>query len=211
MAKLNPPETTPLPVDLAVLNATKETGANGEETTVVGRKPSWKKRLNPGAYIFLSPTMLIFGVFVMFPVLFSFYLSFHKWNMFSEDRSFIGFDNYARIVQSPEFWMVLKNTAFYTLGTVPLNMALALGMAVMLNKQIVGKKFLRAAFFTPVIVSPVAAGMIWRWIYEPNYGLLNYALGLAHLPSVNWVNDPTGAMIALIIMGMTLFKSPTIP
>src|SRR5512136_3339043 len=112
------------------------------------------KRSGLDAYLFLSPTLLIFTAFVVFPVVFSFYLSFQKWNMFSPNRSYVGLENYLRIVQNPEFWMVLKHTLVYTLGTVPLNMLLALAVAYFLNKKIAGKKVLRAAFFTPVIISP---------------------------------------------------------
>lgn len=154
------------------------------------------------ALLFLSPTLLIFSAFILFPVVFSFYLSFHQWNMFSPDHAFVGLNNYARVLDSEEFWVVLKNTAVYTLGTVPLNMALALLVAYFLNKNVIGKKFLRTAFFTPVIISAVAAAVIWRWIYEPNFGLLNYFLGWFGLPSVNWLNDPAAAMAALIIMGV---------
>jgi multiple sugar transport system permease protein len=141
-------------------------------------------------------------VFILFPVFFSFYLSFQKWNMFSQDRAVVGLDNYRRIIANPEFWMVLKNTVVYTLGTVPLNMALALGVAFYLNKKVIGKKFLRTAFFTPVIISSVAAAVIWRWVYEPSFGLLNYVLNWFGIPPVNWINDPTAAMFALIIMGV---------
>lgn len=154
------------------------------------------------AILFLSPTLLVFSAFILFPVLFSFYLSFHKWNMFSQERAFVGLENYTRVLQSAEFWSVLKNTAVYTLGTVPLNMAFALLVAYFLHKKVFGKKFLRTAFFTPVIISAVAAAVIWRWIYEPNFGLLNYFLSWFGLPSVNWLNDPTAAMSALIIMGV---------
>jgi len=154
------------------------------------------------ALAFLSPTLVIFCTFILFPVFFSFYLSFHKWNMFSSDRAFIGFENYRRLFTDPEFWMVLKHTLVYTLGTVPLNMVIALLIALALNRRIAGKRFLRTAFFTPVIISPVAAALIWRWIYDPNFGLLNYFTGLFGLPSVNWLNDPNTAMIALIIMGV---------
>lgn len=154
------------------------------------------------ALLFLSPTLVIFSVFILFPVLFSFYLSFHKWNMFSQGRAFVGLDNYARIIQDAEFWMVLKNTLVYTFCTVPLNMILALVVANFLNKKVIGKRFLRTAFFTPVIISSVAAAVIWRWIYEPNFGLLNYFLSWFGIPSVNWLNDPSAAMFALIIMGV---------
>jgi len=166
------------------------------------RRSLKRRREGFEALLFLSPTLVIFSVFILFPVFFSFYLSFHKWNMFSQDRSFIGMDNYIRIVQNPEFWTVLKHTLVYTLGTVPLNMVLALVVANFLNKKVIGKKFLRTAFFTPVVISSVAAAVIWRWIYEPNYGLLNYGLSLIGIPSVNWLNDPSAAMFALIIMGV---------
>ncbi len=171
----------------------------GEVTAAVVRK---KKRDALAGWMFLSPTLLIFSVFTVFPVLFSFYLSFHTWNMFSAQQSFVGLDNYGTILRTPEFWMVLKNTFVYTVGTVPLNMALALGTAYLLNKKIAGKRFLRTAFFAPVVMSSIAAAVIWRWVYEPNFGLLNYCLGLVGIPAVNWLNDPTAAMFALIVMGV---------
>ena len=154
------------------------------------------------AALFLSPTLAVFGVFVLFPVFFSFYLSFHKWNMFSAGATWVGLDNYRAIIANPEFWSVLKNTAVYTLGTVPLNMALSLVVAFLLNKRLAGKKLLRTMFFTPVIMSSVAAAVIWRWVYEPNFGLLNTVLGFFGVPAVNWLNEPTAAMFALIVMGV---------
>jgi multiple sugar transport system permease protein len=161
------------------------------------RRSDWKS-----ATLFLSPTLAVFSVFVLFPVFFSFYLSFHTWNMFSSAATFVGLDNYRMIVTNPEFWRVLKNTAVYTLGTVPLNMALSLAVAFLLNKKLAGKKFLRTMFFTPVIMSSVAAAVIWRWVYEPNFGLLNTVLGWFGIGAVNWLNEPTAAMFALIVMGV---------
>jgi multiple sugar transport system permease protein len=154
------------------------------------------------AFFFLTPTLVIFLTFILFPVLFSFYLSFQEWNMFSSEANFVGMDNYVRMFNSQEFWTVLKNTAIFTIGTVPLNMALSLLVAIALHKKIKGKKFLRTAFFAPVIISPVAAAVIWRWIYDPNFGLLNYAIGILGIDAVNWLNDPTAAMFALIIMAV---------
>lgn len=154
------------------------------------------------ALLFLSPTLVIFTTFILFPVLFSFYLSFHSWNMFSTQSTFTGLENYSRMLSSDEFWMVLKNTLIYTLGTIPLNMALSLIIAYVLNKKLKGKKFLRTAFFAPVVISPVAAAVIWRWLYDPNFGLLNYFIGLFGIGAINWLNDPTAAMFALIIMGV---------
>lgn len=154
------------------------------------------------AFGFLSPTLLIFSVFILFPILFSFYLSFSQWNLFGGDTAFVGLDNYARMFDDEEFWEVFANTGIYTLGTVPLNMALALGAAFYLNTRVIGKRFLRAAFFTPVVISAVAAAVVWRWVFDPNLGLANYALEAIGFSAVNWSNSPTAAMIALIIVGV---------
>ena len=161
-----------------------------------------KRRDLLSGLLFLSPTLIVFSVFVLFPVFFSFFLSFQLWNMFSSEHTFVGLDNYGRVLTNPEFWSVLSNTFVYTLGTIPLNMSLALLVAALLNKKIAGKRWLRTAFFAPVIMSSVAAAVIWRWVYEPNFGLLNWFLGLFGVPAINWLNDPSAAMFALIVMGV---------
>jgi len=165
-------------------------------------KNKYKKGDFLSAFLFLSPTLVIFTAFILFPVFFSFYLSFHSWNMFSGDTTFIGLENYTRMFQSYEFWQVLGNTAIYTIGTIPINMALSLWVAQILNKKLAGRRFLRTAFFAPVIISPVAAAVIWRWMYDPNFGLINYSISFLGMDSVNWLNEPTAAMFALIIMGV---------
>lgn len=166
------------------------------------KKNLYKKGDGLSAILLLSPTLVIFSAFILFPVFFSFYLSFHKWNMFSGDTTFIGLDNYIRMFKSEEFWNVLKNTAVYTLGTIPLNMIFSLFIAYVLHKKVIGKKFLRTAFFAPVIISPVAAAVIWRWLYDPNFGLINWFIGLFGINPINWLNEPAAAMVALIIMGV---------
>lgn len=154
------------------------------------------------AFGFLSPTLLVFSVFILFPILFSLYLSFSQWNMFGGEAAFVGLDNYARMFGDAEFWDVLVNTGIYTVGTVPLNMVLALGAAFYLNTHVIGKRFLRAAFFTPVVISAVAAAVVWRWVFDPNLGLANYALEGLGFSAVNWSNSPTAAMVALVIVGV---------
>jgi multiple sugar transport system permease protein len=166
-----------------------------------GRVP-WMKREWSAALLFLSPTLVVFSVFILFPILFSFFLSFHEWNMFAAEQEFVGLANYTRLLSDPEFWAVFRHTAVYTIGTVPLNMALALMVAYLLKGHIIGKKFLRTAFFTPVIISAVAAAVIWRWVFDPNLGLLNQVLGMIGIPAINWMNDPTAAMVALITVGV---------
>jgi multiple sugar transport system permease protein len=165
-------------------------------------RPPAKKGHIGTALLFLSPSIIIVAVFIVFPILFSFYLSFHEWNMFSADQDFVGLQNYRTLFRDPEFWGVFWHTTVYTLGTVPINMALALLVAYVLNKRIRGKRFLRAAFFTPVIISSVAAAVIWRWVFDPSLGLLNHIFTTLNLPPVNWLNDPTAAMVSLIIVGV---------
>ncbi|MEW6654575.1 MAG: sugar ABC transporter permease, partial [Bacteroidota bacterium] len=166
------------------------------------REVRFAKKDTGSAVAFLSPTLIIFFTFILFPVFFSFYLSFQKWNSFTWSGSFIGLDNYARMLDSEEFWLVLKNTAVYTIGTVPLNMIISLLVAYGLNRKLAGKKILRTLFFAPVVISPVAAALIWRWLYDPNFGLVNYSLGILGIDSVNWLNNPSAAMFALIGMGV---------
>src|SRR5690606_29651820 len=166
----------------------------------VRRAPGRREGLT--AFLFLSPTLLVFVVFVVFPILFSFYLSFQQWNLFADDHAFVGLANYGAVFSDPEFWQVFWNTTVYTVATVPLNMVLALGVAVLLERRVRGKRLLRAAFFTPVVVSSVAAGVIWRWVFDPNLGLANVALTAVGLPAVDWTANAAAAMAALIIVGV---------
>ena len=152
--------------------------------------------------LFLSPTLIVQSVFIFFPIVFSFYLSFHEWNMFSTTRDFVGVKNYLALIQSTDFWKVFGTTAVYTFVTVPLNMVVALGAAIFLEKKLAGKKLLRAAFFTPVVISWVAAAVIWRWVFHPNFGLLNHLVAGIGFSPINWVNDPTPALASIIIVGV---------
>jgi len=166
------------------------------------KKQHASRRSGWSALLFLSPTLVIFVTFIIFPVFFSFYLSFHEWNMFSSETSYVGLKNYARMLGDSDFWMVMKHTFVYSFGTVPLNMVLSLFIAYMLNQKLLGKKLLRTALFAPVIISPVSAAVIWRWLYDPNFGLINYFISLFGVDTINWLNDPTAAMFALIVMGV---------
>lgn len=175
-------------------------GSRGGALKPAGKKSGLKDLFS--GLLFLSPTLIIFSTFILFPVLFSFYLSFHEWNMFGSDTRFVGLENYIKMFQSAEFWLVLKNTLIFTIGTVPVNMIISLSIAYVLNKKIIGKRFLRTAFFAPVIISPVAAAVIWRWLYDTNFGLINHILTMLGASAINWLSDPNWAMFAIIVMGV---------
>lgn len=154
-------------------------------------------------YLFLAPDLLGTLVFAVGPVLAAFALGFVAWDILTPPR-FVGFDNYRELLfEDTVFHQVMVNTSVYVLATVPIRTVLSLLLAIALNQSIRGVSFFRAAYFLPTITSAVAAATVWRWIYEPNFGLLNsllYAIGVPHPPA--WLSSPSWAMPALILLGV---------
>ena len=154
------------------------------------------------AYLFLSPGLLLFGVFTVFAVCYAFYLSFHQWNVLEPQKPFVGLDNYARLFDDARFHQAVVNTIYYTAATVPLSIVLGLLIALLLNQQIRARGFFRTLFYIPVITPLVIAAIIWKWVYNGDYGLLNYYLikiGLIDEPLL-WLSSKSLAMPAAIIM-----------
>jgi multiple sugar transport system permease protein len=154
------------------------------------------------ALLCLSPTVIIGGVFLLLPILFSLYLSLHRWSILDPSQPFVGVANYQRLVTSAEFWQALRNTALYTAGTVVVGGALSLALAILLDQPIRGLTFYRTAYFMPVVTSTVAVAIVWTWIYNPQYGLLNDLLRRVGLPTTNWLADPRWALVGITIMGI---------
>lgn len=157
------------------------------------------------AYLFLLPSILVFGAFVFFPLFFSFYASLTKWNL-PFKPSFIGLDNFRYLftdeIESRYFFMAIRNSFYYALG-VPLNMAVSLLVAQFLNRKLYGVGFFRTAYFLPTITSTVAISVVWLWIFHPaDYGLANTLLLKLGFKSLKWLRDPALAMPSLIIMGI---------
>jgi multiple sugar transport system permease protein len=150
----------------------------------------------------LSPAALISFVFVVIPIAFSLYLSFHEWDLLRPNKPFVGLANYQKLFRSAEFWGSLRNTFFYTLSVVIIGSTLSLILAVLLNRKMRGLTFFRTAYFMPVVTSTVAISVVWTWIYNPQYGLMNALLSWLHLPVNNWLVDPRWAMPAVIIMSI---------
>jgi multiple sugar transport system permease protein len=112
---------------------------------------------------------------------------------------FIGLKNYQTLVGDPTFWMSLKNTLLFIVGYLPLVMAIGLGIALLLNSKLKARTFFRGVYFLPVVTSWVAVSLVWSWLFNPVYGLINYFLSLAHVNGPDWLTDPSTAMIAIII------------
>lgn len=158
----------------------------------------WNEKIG---YLFVLPSFLHLAVFLLIPLGFSLYLSFHDWNGPSfHNAPYIGLENYKFMLGDFRFWNALRNSAYYTLLAVPLGMIFSLLLAVVMNLKLRGSYFFRTLFFMPVISSWVAVSVIWITLLDPNAGVLNYGLSLVGLPAVNWLGDPRWAMIAIVIV-----------
>ncbi len=155
--------------------------------------------------LFILPAFLHLTVFVLFPILFAFVLSLHRWDVLKPNRPFVGLENYAKLLHDPLFWNALGNSALYTLGSVPLGMALALGVAVLVNQRLRGTTLFRTLFYLPAVSSAVALAMVWTFLYLPERGLLAWtlgAVGLTQAAQTDWLQNPFWAMPALIFMSL---------
>jgi multiple sugar transport system permease protein len=155
-------------------------------------------------FLFLLPSAVILGCFGFFPLLYAFYVSLHKWTLVQ--GPYVGLGNYIQaLTEEPNFWHSLRVTLYYVLGTVPATLALGFFLADRLRGRLRGVAFYRVLFFTPYIVSPVAASAVWRWIYHSQYGAANALLALLHLPAQRWLLEPAGVFgLAARTAGVTL-------
>lgn len=162
------------------------------------RRPA-DRRETLTAWSFLAPSALHLLVFTAGPLLFTLYLSLHDWDLLRADRPFVGLGNYRELAGDPLFWRALTNTALYALY-VPVSMALALGAALVLNQPLRGMKALRAIVFLPTVVSYVAIAVVWQWMFNVDFGLLNVLVRAMQLPGVDWLGDPRTALLAVMLV-----------
>lgn len=149
-------------------------------------------------YLMIAPFMVLFALFFLYPILSGFFYSFHVWNGVKPPE-YVGLSNYQKIINSRDFSTAMRNLLTYVAITVPLGIAVALGLALLVD-SFTGRwaNFFRNAYFMPVVLPAFLAATIWRWIYAPNFGLLNMILGWFGAPSVNFLND-TGTMLYALI------------
>lgn len=157
--------------------------------------------------VFLGPALAAIGLFFFVPVLAALVLSFTDFDIYALGNfsvaRFVGLRNYLQIVEDPLFWKALKNTLYFLLVGGPLSIAVSLGAAILLNARIVRwKPLFRFAFFAPVVTTLVAVAVVWRYVYHPRFGLLNYALGFIGIDPVDWLGDPHWAMPAMILLAV---------
>ncbi len=156
------------------------------------------------AYLFLLPSLLQFSVLLIFPVIFSFYLSFHEWNIIEPAKPFVGLDNYSRLFGDRRVRQAIVNTIYYTVVSVPATLFSGLLVALLLNNQIRARGLFRTMYYLPTVTSAVAVAVVWKWIFNGDFGLINYYLiqiGLISEP-IRWLTDPRLAMPAVIIVSV---------
>ena len=149
------------------------------------------------AWIFISPALLGIIIFILLPVLGSFGISLTKWNLISAPK-FVGLDNYRELFQDRDFYTVLFNTFFYAIVTTILGIVIPLILAVAINNRLRASSFFKTAYFIPFITPMIVVAIVWEWLYDPNYGLLNWILGMP----VKWLYDKNLAMLAIIMVSV---------
>lgn len=154
------------------------------------------------AYVFLLPSLIGLLLFTLGPIIVSFVISFCHWDLLTAPR-WIGFKNYQWLFgQDAVFPAALVNTATYTFAAVPIGIVLSLLMALALNQKIKGITVFRSLYFIPTISSGVAVALVWAWIYNPNFGVANWLLGLVGLPGGTWLSSTTTVMPSIIAMAV---------
>jgi multiple sugar transport system permease protein len=152
-------------------------------------------------YLFIAPAVLGFLLWVAGPMVFSAWLSLTEWDLLSPPE-FVGLSNYQAMLKDQLFWQSLKVTAYFTLISVPLFQALAFAVALLMNVKVRGITIFRTIYYLPSIVPVVANALLWAWVFNSDFGLLNAALRALGLPKVLWLQDPSWAMPALITMSL---------
>lgn len=149
-------------------------------------------------WIFILPTMLGLIILNIYPMLQTIYQSFFKTGDFGKGNVFVGLANYKKVFGDTEVWQALWNTVKYAIVEVPLSIIIALILAAFLNRNIKGKSFFRTVFFLPMVVAPAAIAMVWKWLYNSQFGLLNNVLNT----KVNWVSDSKIAIYSIAMIGV---------
>jgi multiple sugar transport system permease protein len=152
-------------------------------------------------YLFISPWIIGFLVFTAGPMLASLFFSFTQYDI-AHPPKWIGLDNYNTMVHTDLFWKSLGVTTYYSLVSVPLGIVISLAIALLLNQRVRGMAFFRTIFYTPAVVSGVAVALLWLWMFDSQFGLINWGLSFLGIQGPQWLLDENTVIPALIIMSL---------
>jgi multiple sugar transport system permease protein len=161
----------------------------------------WRER---SAYLFLAPGFIIFSVFTVAALIFAFWLTFHRWSIIEPDKPYVGLQNYEDMVHDERFVQSVLNTIYFTGASVPVTMVIGLGLALLLNQPLPGRAVFRTAYYLPVVTPFVVSALLWKWLYNGDFGLFNYYLLKGHLidEPLLWLSDKNLAMPAVVLMSV---------
>ncbi|HXF16877.1 MAG TPA: sugar ABC transporter permease [Burkholderiales bacterium] len=164
-------------------------------------------RLPPLAWAFVAPALLVIGFFFAFPVVAGLALSFTDFDIYAladtGNLRFVGLDNYLMLLRTPLFWQALGNTLYFVVIGVPLSIGLSLGSALLLHARVARfKPFFRTALFAPVVTTLVAVAVVWRYLFQTRYGMVNYVLAHLGIAPLDWLGDPHLAMPTIILLAV---------
>ena len=164
-------------------------------------------RFECAAWWFVAPALLVIGVFFFLPVFAALLMSLTDFDIYAladlRNLRFVGLGNYVHLLQTPLFWQAFGNTLYFVIVGVPLSIGVSLGAALLLHSRLARfKAFFRTALFAPVVTTLVAVAVIWRYLFNTRYGLLNYALGSVGIQPIDWLGDPHWAMPAIIVLAV---------
>ncbi|MFH1927836.1 MAG: sugar ABC transporter permease [Chloroflexota bacterium] len=153
-------------------------------------------------YLFVVPILLLYSLFSLYPIAQTFYLSFFDAKIVRLGK-FMGIKNYSAILADKYFRQAFGNSLLFTFGSIVFILVVSLGLSVLVNSpRVKFKTFFKVVYFLPVVTSPIAVGYVWKWLYDPTYGLINAFLALARIPPVNWLGSVHVAMYAMIIVNV---------
>ena len=153
-------------------------------------------------YLYTAPWLIGFLILTLYPMIYSLYLSFTDMNLTGQGK-FVKFENYIyAFTKDPLFFKAFFNTLKYVVMFVPMSLILAFFIALLLSKKVKGLGFFRTAFYIPYITSGVAVTILWGWIFNPDYGIINYVLSLFGIKGPNWLGDQKVAMISIVILSL---------
>jgi len=164
-------------------------------------------RLNGVAWAFVTPALLVIGVFFLFPVVAAVALSLTDFDIYAladlRNLRFVGLDNYLQMLGAPLFWQALGNTLYFVVVGVPLSLLVSLAAALLLHSKLARwRAFFRTALFAPVVTTLVAVAVVWRYLFHTRYGMVNYALDYIGIGHLDWLGDPRLAMPTIILLAL---------
>ncbi|HYN28880.1 MAG TPA: sugar ABC transporter permease [Dermatophilaceae bacterium] len=192
----------------AELGATSERGGGAEVAVTEGRKER-RRAETRDAYLFLTPYLILFGVFVILPFVYGLWISLHDYDFSLPNKPFVGLDNFTGLVNGSSayadaFWLSMRATGVFTVFSVPLLLVLPLAVALAMNQRFKGRTVFRALYFAPYVLGVAVVAVLWRYLLDSNIGLINYYLGLVGLPSdTPWLTAIPWAWVSLI--GVTVW------